>query len=350
MSGPHLTRPGVPGTLAPRWRLPLLLMLLACGLVIATGLGTSFLSPTRVSAALIGAGSDMDEIIIWTLRLPRVALAVLAGMALALSGALMQRALRNPLAVPSILGVSDGAALGVVTFLYFFSNENNVLTVSIHWMPVAGVLGAIGLAAAIALLTAGDPRGRDPLRLILYGVALSALAKAAVVLMMILGPVYRAGQALRWLTGAVNAAHWSDVFVVAAGLALAVPVLLLLRLPMRQITLDPASARATGLGVEPTRAALLVLSVLLTALAVSQVGAIGFVGLIAPHAARIFHGQFSGGYLLSSAVMGGLLVLGADTLGRMALPPHELPAGAVTALLGTPVFLLLLLRRHHVTG
>nr|WP_010139538.1 iron chelate uptake ABC transporter family permease subunit [Oceanicola sp. S124] len=167
---------------------------------------------------------------------------------------------------------------------------------------------------------------------------------------MILGPVYRAGQAMRWLTGSVNAAHWSDVAVVGAGLALAVPLLLVLRPAMQQITLDAASARASGLALEPARAALLALSVLLTALAVSQVGAIGFVGLIAPHAARIFHGQFSTGYLLSTAMLGGLLVLGADTLGRMVVPPHELPAGAVTALIGTPIFLLLLLRRHHVTG
>ncbi|WP_010140644.1 FecCD family ABC transporter permease, partial [Oceanicola sp. S124] len=160
---------------APRWRLLLLGLLLLAGLILATGLGTSFLSPARVSAALLGRGSDMDEIIIWTLRLPRVALAVLAGMALALSGALMQRALRNPLAAPSILGVSDGAALGVVTFLFFFSNDNNVLTVSIHWLPLAAVLGALGLSALIALLTVFDRRAGDPLRLILYGVALSAL-------------------------------------------------------------------------------------------------------------------------------------------------------------------------------
>ncbi|BBU59528.1 putative siderophore transport system permease protein YfhA (plasmid) [Mameliella alba] len=333
---------------AHHWRLPALFLLLAAGLVVATGLGSSFISPERVLAALTGVGSRIDGVIVWTLRLPRVALAVLAGMALALAGALMQRALRNPLAVPSILGVSDGAALGVVTFLWLFSNANNVLTVSIHWMPLAALLGAFTLASVIGLLTLKDSRGTDPLRLILYGVALSAMAKAAVTLMMILGPVHRAGQALRWLTGSVNAAHWNDVALVGAGLLLCCPMLILARLPIRQITLDSASAQSTGLTVNRARYGMLALSVLLTALAVSQVGAIGFVGLIAPHAARLYHGQFNAGFLLISALMGGLLVLVADTLARMIVQPLELPAGAVTALLGTPFFLVLLLRRHHV--
>ncbi|MCV6824553.1 MULTISPECIES: FecCD family ABC transporter permease [Halocynthiibacter] len=332
----------------PHWRLALLGFALAVALVVATGLGSSFLSPERVVAAVFGGGSRMDGVIVWTLRLPRVVLAVLAGMALALAGALMQRALRNPLAVPSILGVSDGAALGVVTFLWLFSNESNALTVSVHWLPVAAILGACGLAALIAILALQDPRPNDPLRLILYGVAMSALAKAAVTLMMIIGPVYRAGQALRWLTGSVNAAHWSDVAVVGGGLFIAVPVLIMARLPLNQITLDAASAQSTGLAVNRSRVALLILSVLLTALAVSQVGAIGFVGLIAPQAARLYYGQFTLGYLVVTALIGGLLVLTADTVARMILYPLELPAGALTALLGAPLFLTLLTRRQNV--
>ncbi|WP_244464831.1 FecCD family ABC transporter permease [Martelella endophytica] len=327
-----------------------MLLLLAGCLILATGLGSSFISPSRVAAALFGHGSRTDDIIIWTLRLPRVALATLAGMALGLSGAILQRALRNPMAAPSILGITDGAALGVVTFLWLFSDEANVLTVSVHWQPLAAILGACVFALLVGMLTLADRSRRDPLRLILYGIALAALAKACVTLMMIVGPVYRASQALQWITGSVSAAHWMDVGVVAAGLALSLPVLILMRLPMRQIVLDQQTAVTTGLAVDRSRIGLLVLSVLLTALAISQVGAIGFVGLIAPHAARLFLGQFRPGYLLATALIGGILVLAADTLARTIASPLELPAGAVTALIGAPLFLSLILRRHRRNG
>lgn len=328
-------------------RLALLGLVLGAGAVLAAGLGSSFLPPGRVVAALAGGGAPMDSVIIWTLRLPRVVLAVLTGMALALAGALLQRVTRNPVAAPSVLGVTDGAALGVVAFLWIFSDDTNALTVSIHRQPLAAMIGAFGFAALVALLTLLDPGGRSPLRIILYGVA---LAKAAVTLMMILGPIYRANQALTWLTGSVSAAHWSDAATVAAGLALSIPALVALRLPLRQIALDAESAAATGLALGRTQAALLSLSVLLTALAVSQVGAVGFVGLVAPHAARYIHGQFAPGYLVSTALIGGLMVLGADTLARIIAAPLELPAGALTALVGAPVFLWLLLKGRRAHG
>ncbi|MAU21969.1 MAG: iron ABC transporter permease [Martelella sp.] len=332
---------------APALRLTVLTALLALCVIGATGLGSSFIGPDRVISALLGDGARMDTVIVWTLRLPRVALAVAAGMALGLAGAILQRALRNPMAAPSILGITDGAALGVVTFLWLFSDEANVLTVSIQWQPLAAIIGALAFAALVGLLTLADTRRRDPVRVILYGIALSALAKAAVTLMMIIGPVYRASQALQWITGSVSAAHWIDVGVVTLGLAAAVPVLIFMRLPMRQIVLDAQTAATTGFSVDRNRIALMVLSVLLTALAISQVGAIGFVGLIAPHAARLFHGQFAAGYLVATAMIGGILVLVADTLARTIASPLELPAGAVTALIGAPLFLMLILRSQR---
>jgi iron complex transport system permease protein len=319
-------------------------------IVVAIGVGSSFLPPGRVLTALTGDAARMDEVIVWTLRLPRVALAVLAGMALALAGAILQRVTRNPVAAPSVLGITDGAAVGVVAFLWLFSDSANLLTVSIHWQPLAAALGAFGFAGLVALLTLLDPAGRSPLRMLLYGIALAALAKAAVTLMMILGPVYRTSQALTWLTGSIGAAHWSDVAIVATGLALCLPALAALHLPLRQLALDPDSAVATGLALGPARIALLALAVVLTALAVSQVGAIGFVGLVAPHAARLWHGQFSPGYLGSTALIGALMVLGADTLARTVAAPLELPAGAITALTGAPVFLWLLLKGRRAHG
>jgi iron complex transport system permease protein len=150
-----------------------------------------------------------------------------------------------------------------------------------------------------------------------------------------------------WLTGSVGAAHWSDVANVAAGLTVAVPLLVVVRGDLRQLALDPDTARMTGLPLGRAQAGVLLLAVALTALAVSQVGAVGFVGLIAPHAARLAHGEFTPAYLISTALIGGLLLLGADTLGRILVPPYELPAGALTALIGAPLFLWLLMRERR---
>ncbi|RNF35275.1 FecCD family ABC transporter permease [Paracoccus methylarcula] len=323
-------------------RLGIGLLILA---VIATGTGSSFIPPVRVLAALFGQGSGPDAIIITTLRLPRVLVAMLAGMALAIAGAILQRVARNPMASPSILGITDGAALGVMTFLWLFSDSASKLAVSIHWQPAAAATGALAFAILVALLTRLDPRGiQEPIRMILYGISLAALAKAAVVLMMILGPVHRAAQAMTWLIGSVSAAHWSDVVTLFLGLCAMVPVLILLRLPLRQLVLDPQSAASTGLHLARAQAVLLAVAVLLTALAVSHVGAMGYVGLIAPHIARRLCGQFTPGYLFASAICGAILLVGADMLSRLLAQPLEIPAGAVTAAIGTPLFLYLLMK------
>jgi len=248
--------------------------------LLALAVGSSFMPLDRVLAALFGLGSRPDEIILWNIRLPRICLAILAGTALAIAGALLQRATRNPLAAPSVLGVVDGAAVGVLVFFWAFSNEANALTVSVHWQPLAAALGAVVFASCVALLVARAIG--SPMRLILYGVTLAALANAIVVLMIIAGSVYRASSALIWLAGSVHTADWRKVIVLAVALAAALPVLIWMLRPLDQLRLDDASAQATGLAVNPTRIAALILSVLLTAAAVSVLGGIGFVGLIAP--------------------------------------------------------------------
>ncbi|MHA7772060.1 FecCD family ABC transporter permease [Roseibium sp. M-1] len=331
-------------TLSSLQRLLPVLILLVVVVIFAAGIGSSYLPPERVIAALTGQGSRMDEVIVWTLRLPRIALAILAGAAFALSGALLQRVVRNPMASPSILGITDGAAVGVVLFLWLFSDQANNLTVSIHWQPLAAMTGAGLFAGLVLMLSAADGSGNRSLKIILYGIALAALAKAAVTLLIVVGPVYRASQALTWLTGSVGAAHWQDVLVVSTGLAATVPLLCLQRLGLRQLALDPQSAAVTGLPLRRTQLGLLAVAIFLTALAAAHVGAVGFVGLIAPQVARIYYGQFRTGYLVSVALTGSLLVLAADTLARTIAPPLELPAGALTALVGAPLFLYLLVK------
>lgn len=328
--------------LSPAARLALIACPVGLFFLLGVGTGSSFMAPDRVLAALLNVGSRTESIIVWNIRLPRVLLAVLAGAALAVAGVLLQRATRNPLASPSVLGVVDGAALGVLLFLFVFSNEANVLTVPIVWQPAFAVLGAFAFAAAVALLV-WQNRTR-PMRLILYGVALAALANAVVILLLIVGPVYRASQALVWLAGSVHQAEWREVVLLALCIATALPVIASLCTRMDQMRLDDLSAFATGLPVTATRALILILAVYLTAIAVSVVGGIGFVGLIAPHAARLLLGTRAAWQLAGAALIGAAMVVGADLLVRLAFQPLEVPIGAVTALIGAPYFLFLLIR------
>jgi len=311
--------------------------------ILAIGIGSSWIGPDRVVAALVGQGSKTDTIIVWTLRLPRVALAILAGAALALAGMMLQRIVRNPIASPSVLGIVDGAAVGVVLFLWIWSNEANALTVSIHWLPLAATTGAATFALLVVLVAGRD--AIEPSRLILYGIALAALAKALVVVLIILGPVYRASTALIWLAGSVHAAHWEDVAILSAVLAASVIAIALLIRPLDQVMLDDQSAAATGLGLVPAKAACLALAVVLAAGAVSFAGGIAFVGLIAPNIARALVGLSARAQLLTTPFIGASMVLGADIIARVVAYPLELPTGAITALIGAPYFFFLLLRQ-----
>ncbi|WP_411892816.1 FecCD family ABC transporter permease [Yoonia sp. SDW83-1] len=324
---------------AARVSLPVGLVVLA---LVAAAMGSSFMPLDRVTAALFGQGSRADTVILWNIRLPRVTMALLAGAGLGIAGMLLQRATRNPLASPGVLGIVDGAAVGVLLFLLLFSNEANVLTVSIVWQPVAAILGAVVFALVVASLAARDDT--RPMTLILYGISLAALANAIVVLLIIAGPVYRASQGLIWLAGSVQSAEWREVWMLAMALLVALPALVALIRPLDQLHLDDLSARTTGLSVTRTRVATLALSVLLTAAMVSIVGGIGFVGLIAPHAARLLFGTGAAWQLTGAALIGAGMVLMADLLVRVLFQPLEVPAGAVTALIGAPYFLFLLLR------
>ncbi|SFR31547.1 iron complex transport system permease protein [Yoonia tamlensis] len=310
--------------------------------ILATGIGSSWMPLDRVVAALFGQGTRTDEIIIWTLRMPRVLLAMLAGAALALAGLLLQHVVRNPIASPSVLGLVDGAAVGVVLFLMLFSNEANALVVSVHWLPLAATLGALSFAALVALVAARDLM--QPARLILYGIAAAALAKALVTVLIVLGPVYRAGQSLIWLAGSVHAAHWDDVAILTCVLVVLTPVLAAMARPLDQLLLDDQSAGATGLALNYTKVAVLGLSVILTAAAVSFAGGLAFVGLLAPHIARALVGLRMGALLIVTPAVGAAIVLGADIFARTMAAPLELPTGAITALVGAPYFFWLLIK------
>lgn len=327
--------------------LALTLATLAATLLAAIAFGSTPIAVERVVWALVGLGGATDQVIVTQLRLPRALLAVEAGLCLGLAGMLLQRATRNALASPDMLGLVDGAGLGVLLFLTLFSDADNALTVPIHWQPLAAGVGAAALLAGVFGLAG---REAAAIRLILYGVALAAIAKAGMTLLMITGPVHRASQAMQWLTGSVHAANWEQVQLVAAIAAPLVVLAAALARLLSQADLDPETARATGLRVAAVRAAAITLAAGLTAGTVAFVGGIGFVGLIAPHLVRLLIGRAVGSGLLGAALVGALMVLAADLGVRLLFAPTEVPAGALTAVAGAPYLLYLLTRRSPTDG
>ncbi|PDM40932.1 iron ABC transporter permease [Parageobacillus yumthangensis] len=312
--------------------------------LVSAGRGEMYISPLEVAKTLFGNGSDMNEIVIYTFRLPRIFVALFAGMSLAVAGAILQGMIRNPLASPDVLGITGGAAAAVVTFLTLFSDENHSLTISIHWLPFAAFLGATVTALLVYVLSWKN--GIAPLRLVLIGVGISALMQACTTLLMITGPIYRASQSNVWITGSVYGASWKHVTLLAPWALVLLTISFLSARKMNIQELGDELAIGAGVSLQKQRFFLLLLSTALTGGAVAFAGGIGFVGLMAPHMARRLVGSSFGAFLPASALLGAILVMAADLAGRTLFAPMEVPAGVFTAAVGAPYFIYLLYKNR----
>ncbi len=313
---------------------------IAALVVLATlgiAVGTVVLPPAAVWAALAGQGDPTVVTIVRDLRLPRVTAAALVGAALAMSGAALQGALRNALAEPYLLGVSGGAAVGAVTAVALGG-------VAAAFVPLAAFAGAAG-AVAIVILVARAAGGRsDPRVLVLAGVIVGAFANAAIMVMLANSPPNAVRGALWWMMGSLSDADWRSVGWLAVYLALAGAALLALAREVDVLAIGEDSAAALGVDADRAAMRIFLLASLLAAATVAMAGLVGFVGLVVPHIVRAGGLRRHRPLLAGCAVAGAALVIGADIIARAALPPAELPLGAVTALLGVPFFLARLRR------
>jgi iron complex transport system permease protein len=292
---------------------------------------------TLWQAVLDGQTLDAQlRMILGEIRLPRILLAMLCGAMLGMAGAAMQSVTRNGLADPGLIGVKEGTCVVVLSLVLFFP------AVSVVWRPVAGLAGG----ALVTLLVIALARDLARPRFILIGIGISWLLSAAVGLFMTTADVRDVQTAMMWLAGSLQAASW-PLLVVALGWALPAMCLLLLTARSADVALLGTQA-ATGLGVRLTQLTWLRLfaPVLLTSASVSCVGSLGFVGLMAPHIARFLLRGGQVALLCGSGLVGALLVLVADNLGRLAFAPLQIPAGIIIALVGGPFFILLLWRRR----
>jgi iron complex transport system permease protein len=292
-------------------------------------------------ASHLGIGTSplplLRDGIVWELRMPRVLTAAAVGAGLALSGAVMQALTRNSLADPYLLGLSSGASLGAVSVL---------LLGAALLLPLAAFLGAL-LALGLTLLLASSLGRITPTRTVLAGVAVSAFAGAVtsfVIFWTVTGDSYR--EILAWLLGSLSGARWPAVAIAGTAIILVgIPIMATGRL-LDSFTFGDTSAAALGVNVQGTRWALLAGTALLTGAMVSVSGSIGFVGLILPHAVRLLVGPGHRALLPLSALVGAIFLVWADTIARTIFDPRELPVGIVTALVGAPIFALLLTRRR----
>lgn len=315
----------------PKTVILILAALVVIAFVEALAFGTTTLSPAQIWHGFLA--HDFD---VWQYRLPRAILAIYTGAALALSGAIIQGIIHNPLASPDILGINHGASLAAVLTLTLASS------VPLWALPLAACIGAV---AAFAILLALTRHNTGPLQLALIGVALSALYAAIADYMLLTWP-QNLNVAMVWLTGSLWNRSWSFVAIAAPVLTVLLPLALLASKTFDLLTLGDAKAITLGIDVRRQRVLLLALAVILAAIAVSVAGPITFLGLVAPHLAR----KLVGGrhiYLLPAAMLTGALILQvSDIAVRSIRPPLELPAGIFTALIGAPCFFYLLRRKH----
>lgn len=279
-------------------------------------------------------GPKQDYIILRS-RLPRTLLALLTGASLALSGAIVQALLRNPLASPKIIGINSGAALGVCLMVLLLPG------VSQRYLPVAAVVGGI-LAAAIIYVGA-ELRGASPTRLVLVGIAVGFICDAGVDFILVTTADAQFSAPLIWLTGSLWARGWGHLALIWPWLLICMGIALGLFYRLDLLRLGTLTASGLGVNVRMSRLLLIVLAVLLAALSVSVVGVLGFVGLMAPHIARTLLGGGHARLLPCAMLVGMLLVVLADAAGRALAPPIEISAGILTAIFGAPFFVMIMI-------
>ena len=302
-------------------------------------MGSIPLGAGRVLAALLGGASAGDRVVVWEIRLPRAVAALVVGAALGASGAALQGLLRNPLAEPGVLGVSATAALGATFVIYY-----GLVNAGAFALPMAAIAGAL---AATALLTVAATRVGSVVTLILVGVGLSSFAGAMMALLMNLAPhPFSLSDMLNWMLGTVANRSFDDLLSAAPFLVAGLAILFAGRRSLSALTLGEETAAGVGVDLPRTRRLVVVGAGLATGAAVSIAGAIGFVGIVAPHLVRPWVNHDPARTLAPSALLAGFMLVVADLGVRVAPTGTELKLGVVAALMGAPVFVWIAARRR----
>ncbi|MCM3572358.1 MULTISPECIES: FecCD family ABC transporter permease [Mesobacillus] len=319
-----------------------LFILIVLTMAASLGLGYSSVSYDRILPTLFGNGTFKEEFVLFEIRLPRIIVTLLAGMALAISGAILQGLTRNDLADPGIIGINSGAGLGIAVFFLFFPIDAASFA---YMLPLVAFAGALLTAVLIYLFSYKKGIGLQPVRLILVGIGFSMALSGAMIVIISAAERQKVDFIARWLAGNIWGTDWPFIWALLPWLIILIPFTLYKANRLNLLSLSDPVAIGVGVSIEKERVILLLTAVALAASAVSVTGGIAFIGLMAPHLAKALIGPRNQLFLPIAILIGGWLLLFADTIGRNVLEPEGIPAGIMTALIGAPYFVYLLLRK-----
>jgi len=333
-----------------------LALLLLAATLLSIMIGAAGIPLPRVFGALFGYGDDPaqlagDQLILWSARLPRIAVAMAVGALLALAGAIMQGMFRNPLADPGLVGVSSGAGLASATVIVVGDRllAGTGLQLPFELLPVAAFFGA--LASTVVLHRIATHDGRTSIAIFLLGgLAIAALSNAGIGLLVFVADDQQLRDITFWLLGSLAGATWPKALALLPFLVLAVLMVPRIARGLDLLVLGEAEAFHAGVSVQRLKILSMVLVSAATGAAVAVSGVIGFVGIVVPHLIRLAVGPAHALLLPSSMLLGAALMLCADTAARTMAAPAEVPIGIITAAIGAPFFLILLLRRRAVAS
>jgi iron complex transport system permease protein len=333
-----------------KWLILLFLVLAAFILaVIAVNAGSSAIDIREVIKTFFGLGSERASLVIWSIRMPRIITAIVAGAGLSAAGCVMQNNLKNPLASPDTLGVSAGAAFGANLAIIVLGAGTVMNTsgdaVGINNPYLVTICAFIcAMAATLVILALGRIRGFSPEAIVLAGVALGSLFMAGTTMIQYFAPDVKIAAAIFWTFGDLGRVSWHETFIIITVVVLAAIYFISKRWDYNAMDNGEETAKSLGVRTERTRFLGMLVASLITAIVVSFVGMIGFIGLIGPHIMRRIIGTDHRFLIPASILAGSVLLLVADTLARTMIKPVVLPVGALTSILGAPLFIYLLMQ------
>jgi iron complex transport system permease protein len=319
-------------------------VLLFLSFLVSMNTGYTRSAPMDTIRILFGGGTDKENLILFQFRMPRIVISILVGAGLALSGCIIQGITRNALADPGLLGINAGAGLMVILFVLFFDSHSFM---AVFTLPFVALLGAGTAAAMVYILSNRKGEGTDPLRLILTGIAVQAGISALTITLVVKLDETRFNFVASWQAGSIWGSTWRFVLALLPWLLFVIPYVLSKSRVLDVLNLGDEIAAGLGILVEKERRGLFAAAVALAASCVAVSGGVSFAGLIAPHLARRLVGPSHSTLLPVCALTGAVLVSAADTAARVIARPSEIPTGIMTAIIGAPYFLYLLISNRQ---
>ncbi|MGG1481390.1 iron ABC transporter permease [Bacillus smithii] len=326
------------------WITTVFIILILFTILISLQLGSFSIKPWEVVQTFLGQGTRKQEIVLFSMRLPRIVMAILVGTALAVSGAILQSITKNDLADPGIMGISSGAALAVVMYIYFMNGNvyDGVSNLTIWTMPVVAFFGSI-LGAVLIYLFAWK-KGINPTRLILIGIGINSAFQALMIIFQLRFTTQEFNRVMVWISGSIWGTSWIYVITILPWIIVFLFFAIYKARFLDVFLLGDHLSIGLGVQVEKARRILIFFAVALAGVATSVAGTISFLGLISPHIARKIVGPKHKLLLPVSALVGTLLLLISDTIARNIVAPAEIPVGIVVSIIGVPYFLYLMVK------